>query len=61
MAARAWTDLANRYPDNPNDPWWLLGELYERRLRDNQRAQAAYAQVPQTSKRYQDAQRKLRR
>lgn len=61
MAARAWTDLANRYPDNPNDAWWLLGELYERRLRDNERAQAAYAQVPQSSKRYQDAQRKLRR
>ncbi len=61
MAARAWTDLANRYPDNPNDAWWLLGELYERRLRDNTRAQAAYAQVPQSSKRYQDAQRKLRR
>jgi hypothetical protein len=61
MAARAWTDLANRYPENPNDAWWLLGELYERRLRDNERAQAAYAQVPQSSKRYQDAQRKLRR
>jgi TolA-binding protein len=61
MAARAWTDLANRYPDNPNDAWWLLGELYERRLRDNTRALAAYAQVPQSSKRYQDAQRKLRR
>jgi len=61
MAARAWTDLATRYPDNPNDAWWLLGELYERRLRDNERAQAAYAQVPSSSKRYQDAQRKLRR
>jgi len=61
MAARAWTDLATRYPDNPNDAWWLLGELYERRLRDTARAQAAYAQVPQNSKRYQDAQRKLRR
>ncbi len=61
MAARAWTDLATRYPDNPNDAWWLLGELYERRLRDNERANAAYAQVPSTSKRYQDAQRKLTR
>ena len=61
MAARAWTDLATRYPDNPHDAWWLLGELYERRLRDTARAQAAYAQVPQSSKRYQDAQRKLRR
>ncbi len=61
MAARAWTDLASRYPENPNDAWWLLGELYERRLRDDARSQAAYAQVPPSSKRYQDAQRKLRR
>ncbi len=61
LAARAWTDLATRYPDNPNDAWWLLGELYERRLRDDARAKAAYAQVPATSKRYQDAQRKLTR
>ena len=61
LAARGWTDLATRYPDNPNDAWWLLGELYERRLRDDERAKAAYAQVPATSKRYQDAQRKLTR
>ena len=61
LAARAWTDLATRYPDNPNDAWWLLGELYERRLRDDERAKAAYAQVPAISKRYQDAQRKLTR
>jgi TolA-binding protein len=61
QAATAWTDLATRYPDNPHDAWWLLGELYERRLRDAERARAAYAQVPKTSKRYQDAQRKLKR
>jgi serine/threonine protein kinase/TolA-binding protein len=61
MAARAWTDLATRFPDNPNDAWWLLGDLYEKRLRDTARAQAAYAQVPASSKRYQDAQRKLKR
>ena len=42
----AFTDLATRYPSNPHDAWWLLGELYERRLRDDARARAAYAQVP---------------
>ena len=61
LAAGAWTDLATRYPDNPHDAWWLLGELYERRLRDDARAVAAYAQVPSSSKRFQDAQRKLSR
>jgi TolA-binding protein len=60
LAAAAWTDLGTRYPDNPHDAWWMLGELYERRLRDAARAKAAYAQVPASSKRYQDAQRKLR-
>jgi serine/threonine protein kinase len=61
LAAGAFTDLATRYPSNPHDAWWLLGELYERRLRDDARAKAAYAQVPPTSKRYQEAQRKLSR
>jgi hypothetical protein len=61
LAATAFTDLATRYPSNPHDAWWLLGELYERRLRDDARARAAYAQVLPTSKRYQDAQRKLTR
>jgi TolA-binding protein len=61
MAAAAYTDLATRYPSNPHDAWWQLGELYERRLRDDGRAKAAYAQVPASSKRYQDAQRKLTR
>jgi len=61
LAAHAYTDLATRYPSNPHDAWWLLGELYERRLRDDERARAAYAQVPQSSRRYQDAQRKLSR
>ena len=61
LAAGAYTDLATRYPANPHDAWWQLGEIYERRLRDDERAKAAYAQVPPTSKRYQDAQRKLSR
>jgi TolA-binding protein len=61
LAATAFTDLATRYPANPHDAWWELGEIYERRLRDDGRARAAYAQVPSTSKRYQDAQRKLTR
>ncbi len=61
LAAGAWTDLTTRYPTNPHDAWWLLGELYERRLRDDARALAAYAQVPSSSKKFQDAQRKLSR
>jgi TolA-binding protein len=57
-AAHALTDLANRFPNNPHDAWFRLGELYERRLNDRERARAAYAQVPQSSSRYRDAQRR---
>jgi hypothetical protein len=55
------TELATRFPNNPHDAWWRLGELYERQLRDPDRARAAYAQVPSTSSRYRDAQRRANR
>jgi outer membrane protein assembly factor BamD (BamD/ComL family) len=47
--------------DNPMDVWFRLGELYERRLNNQQKAQEAYAKVPPGSPRYNDAQRKLKR
>ncbi len=59
-AAQALTELATRFPNNPNDAWFRLGELYERRFRDIERARAAYAQVPPASARYRDAQRKVK-
>lgn len=57
-AAHALTDLANHFPTNPHDAWFRLGELYDRRLNDKERARAAYAQVPASSPRYKDAQRR---
>jgi TolA-binding protein len=60
-AAAALTELATRFPDNPHDAWFRLGELYERQLRDPGRARAAYAQVPPSSSRYRDAQRRATR
>jgi len=47
--------------DNPMDVWFRLGELYERRLNNPQKAQEAFAKVPQGSPRYNDAQRRLKR
>ena len=38
---------------------WEAGELYEKRVRDVAKAKDAYARVPQTSRRYRDAQKKL--
>ena len=45
----------------PNDLWWRVGETYERRLNDPVKAKQAYAKVPPSSPRYNDAQRKLTR
>jgi serine/threonine protein kinase/TolA-binding protein len=50
----------SRFPNNPFEVWFRLGEVYERRLKDPSKARAAYAQVPPTSPRYQDAQRRAR-
>ena len=60
LAAEAYTALATRFPDNPLDAWFKAAEVYERRLKDTGKARAAYAQVPATSARYKDAQKKLK-
>lgn len=60
-AATTLTELATRFPANPHDAWFRLGELYERQLRDPERAKAAYAQVPASSAKYKDAQRRANR
>jgi TolA-binding protein len=59
-AAQTYVDLATNFPANPNDAWFRAGEIYERRLKDLDKARAAYANVPAGSARYQDAQRKLK-
>lgn len=59
-AAAVLKNLAMR-GDNPMDVWFRLGELYQRRLKDPAKANEAYAKVPSSSPRYNDAQRKLKR
>jgi TolA-binding protein len=53
-------DRLSRLGNNPFDVWFRLGEVYERRLKDPARARAAYTQVPASSPRYQDAQRRVK-
>ena len=60
-AARVLEDLAARFPDNPMEVWFRLGELYDRRLNDPLRAKEAYAKVPPNSQRYQEAQKRSKR
>jgi serine/threonine protein kinase/TolA-binding protein len=59
LEAQAWIGLGSYFPKTRHDPWWEAGEIYERRLRDNAKAKDAYARVPNTSRRYRDAQKKL--
>lgn len=60
-AAQALEELGARYPDNPMDVWFRLGEIYDRRLDDPVKAKEAYAKVPKSSSRYGEAQRRLNR
>jgi len=53
--------LAAQYPENPMEVWFRLGDLYERRLRNADKARAAYEKVPATSPRYREAQQRLKR
>jgi TolA-binding protein len=70
--ALAFADL-NRWPDaaavleemaakneNPNETYFRLAEIYERRLKNRPKAMENYAKVPSTSTRYNDAQRRLK-
>jgi TolA-binding protein len=59
-AAVAYANLAAHFPHNPYDAWYKAADIYERRLKDLDRARVAYANVPSTSGRYKEAQRKLK-
>ncbi|MCC7033438.1 MAG: protein kinase [Acidobacteria bacterium] len=60
-AAEVLEHMAARFPGNPAEVWWQLGELYERRLRNPEKAREAYARVPPESPRYREAQQRLTR
>ena len=60
-AAEVLEELGARSPEAPNDLYFRLGEIYERRLNDPAKAKEAYAKVPVGSPRYNDAQKKLNR
>lgn len=60
LAAQAYVDLGTRAPAHPLDPWFRAAELFERRVKDRDRARTAYANVPPSSPRYDRAQKKVR-
>jgi TolA-binding protein len=57
-AAALLERLAARDDDGRFDAWFAVAEIYDRRLKDPQRARAAYARVPPSSPHYAEAQKK---
>jgi TolA-binding protein len=59
LAAEALATIAGRFPNNVRNAAWRAGEMYEKRVKNAEKARAAYALVPETSPRYRDAQKKI--
>jgi outer membrane protein assembly factor BamD (BamD/ComL family) len=59
LAVQALTGLASYFPKTRYDAWWEAAEIYEKRLKDTAKAKEAYGNVPQSSRRYRDAQKKV--
>ena len=61
LAADTLHTLAVRYPTNDRNAAWRAGEMYEKRVKDLVRARESYALVPPDSRKYNDAQKKIRK
>jgi TolA-binding protein len=61
LAAETLTELAERYPASGHDAWFAAAELYDKRLKVDSSARAAYARVPSTSEKFEEAQKRLAR
>ncbi len=59
LEAKSLEDLGARFPQTRYDVWWRTGELYEKRIKDRDKAREAFAKIPSTSPRYKDAQKRL--
>jgi serine/threonine protein kinase/tetratricopeptide (TPR) repeat protein len=60
-AADTLEQMAAQFPGNQMEVWFRLGELYDRRLRNQEKARQAYERVPPDSPRYKEAQQRLKR
>jgi TolA-binding protein len=59
-AAETFTELAKQYPRSEYDAWFRAAEIYDRRLKDRDRARATYQRVPPISRHFNEAQKRLR-
>ncbi len=60
LEAEAFERLGASFPQSNYDGWFKAAELYDRRLKDKEKARAAYLQVPPSSPRYRDAQKRAK-
>jgi TolA-binding protein len=60
FAAQTYALLGTRFPNPKYDAWWRAAEIYDKRLRNREAAQNAYARVPSTSRNYNEAQKRLK-
>ena len=58
-AASTYADLATRFPQTRYDAWWRAADIYDKRLKNEPAARAAYSKVPPSSPKYKDAQKRL--
>lgn len=61
QAVQAYIALGMRFPETKYDAWYRAGDLLDRRLDKPADAKDAFLKVPNTSQRYQDAQRRAAR
>jgi TolA-binding protein len=60
-AVETFTELAKQYPRSEYDAWFRAAEIYDRRLKDRDRARATYQRVPPRSPHFSEAQKRLRK
>jgi serine/threonine protein kinase/TolA-binding protein len=60
FAAQTYALLGARFSKPQYDAWWRAAEIYDKRLRNREAAQNAYARVPSTSRNYKEAQKRLK-
>jgi TolA-binding protein len=61
IAAETFRTLATRDSDDRYDAWFAAGEIYDKRLKDDARARAAYASVRPSSAHYAEARKRITR
>ncbi len=59
LAAQAWEKLGTSFPNTKIDCWWEAGQLYDKKLDNDQRAIAAYRKVPKSSRNYDAARKRI--